>query len=258
MTRVTLDLFPADTASTPSGDGVRELTVSDRWNTPVGTPNGGYVLATMLRGLGEELGSDQPLVAAISYLAPARPGPALLRTSTLRTGRRLSTGTAELVSGDRTTAHLVASFGERAGTSLELGSAPDLAPPDECLDPFGGKRPGAGLMERVEYRMPHQGAGGAGDPTYRLWQRMAGERVPDLFALAFLVDSCPPPVLEVSPGGSVTVQLTVHLHRVPVTPWVATVVSTRHVAGGYHEEDCELWDEEGNLLAQSRQLGILL
>lgn len=258
MSHVTEDLYPTDTASVPSGDGARDLTVTDRWNTPVGTPNGGYVLATMLRGLGEELGSDQPLVAAISYLSPARPGPARLRTSALKAGRRLSTGTAELVCGDRTVAHVTASYGDRVGASMELGTPPSLPRPDDCLDPFADARPDAGLMHRVEYRMPHQGAGGAGDPTYRLWQRMAGERVPDLYALAFLVDSCPPPVLEVSPGGSVTVQLTVHLHRVPVTPWVATVVSTRHVAGGYHEEDCELWDEDGNLLAQSRQLGILL
>ncbi len=258
MTGVTQDLFDVDTSSIARGDGVRDLVVSDRWNTPVGTPNGGYVLATMLRGLGDELGSDAPLVASVSYLSPARPGPAQLRTSVLKTGRRLQTGSAELVCDGRVAAHLVAGFGEREGTTLELGAPPALDAPDDCLDPFADARPDDGLLARVDYRFPHTGAGGAGEPTYRLWQRMADGRVPDLTALAFLVDSCAPPVTEVSPGGSVTVQLTVHLHRVPVSPWVATVVSTRHVVGGYHEEDCELWDEDGHLVAQSRQLGILL
>ena len=29
---------------------------------------------------------------------------------------------------------------------------------------------------------------------------------------------------------------------------------TRNVAGGYFEEDCEVWDSTGRLVAQSRQL----
>ena len=48
------DIYDLDTASVPRGDGVRDLTLTDRWNTPLGTPNGGYILAAMLRGLGEE------------------------------------------------------------------------------------------------------------------------------------------------------------------------------------------------------------
>ena len=55
-----------------------------------------------------------------------------------------------------------------------------------------------------------------------------------------------------------TVQLTVHLHRLPVPGWLATRLTTRHVINGFHEEDCELWDEDGNLVAQSRQFAILL
>lgn len=54
-----------------------------------------------------------------------------------------------------------------------------------------------------------------------------------------------------------TVQLTVHLHRRPAPGWIATRLTTRHIISGFHEEDCELWDSSGALVAQSRQLAIL-
>jgi hypothetical protein len=34
-------------------------------------------------------------------------------------------------------------------------------------------------------------------------------------------------------------------------------VSTRDVIDGYHEEDFEVWDSRGALVAQSRQLALL-
>ena len=49
------DIYDIDTASVPRGDGIRDLVLTDRWNTPLGKPNGGYILAAMLRGLGDEM-----------------------------------------------------------------------------------------------------------------------------------------------------------------------------------------------------------
>ena len=34
-------------------------------------------------------------------------------------------------------------------------------------------------------------------------------------------------------------------------------VATRFVIGGYHEEDFEIWDSTGVLVAQSRQIAVL-
>jgi Acyl-CoA thioesterase C-terminal domain len=34
-------------------------------------------------------------------------------------------------------------------------------------------------------------------------------------------------------------------------------VATRQVIGGYHEEDFEIWDATGTLVAQWRQLALL-
>jgi acyl-CoA thioesterase len=262
---MTDDIFDLDTASVPRGDGIRDVTLTDRWNTPLGTPNGGYLLATMLRGLHDELGADDPLVAAITYVSPPAPGPAEIRTETVRRGRRVQTGSASLWQGDRQVATMTASFGPRSGGPVtELGSAPLLPPPDRCADPLEHGMPADGLFGRVDYRLastPGWAAGTpSGDPSIDLWQRLHGGRAIDLPALALLCDSFAPPVLELGDGHqqSMTVQLTVFLHRVPRPGWIATRLTTRHVVNGFHDEDCELWDEDGNLVAQSRQLGILI
>ncbi len=256
------DIYDIDTASVPRGDGVRDLVLTDRWNTPLGKPNGGYILAAMLRGLREEIGADEPMVAAITYLASPDTGDAELRTSALRIGRRVQTGEASLWEGERHIAQLLASFGARTGgRTLELGAPPALPAPDECTDPRGEGMPAGGIFDRVDYRLatrPGWADGTpSGDPTVELWQRLAGGREIDMPGLAFLCDAYAPPVMEIGEFQSMTVQLTVHMHRRPVPGWIATRLTTRHVINGYHEEDCELWDEAGNLVAQSRQLAIL-
>lgn len=260
-----IDIYDVDTASVPRGDGVRDLTLTDRWNTPLGKPNGGYLLAAMLRGLGDEIGAADPMVASISYLSSPEAGPAELRTNAVRMGRRVQTGTAQLWSGGRQVADLTASFGPRPehGLTHELGTPPALPPPERCADPRDHGMPDGGLFDRVDYRMASVPGWSVGTPSGRpsidLWQRLAGGRAIDLPALAFLCDSFAPPVLELGDHlQSMTVQLTVHLHRVPRPGWIATRLSTTHVVGGFHDEDCELWDEDGNLVAQSRQLAILL
>lgn len=257
------DYYAIDTASVPRGNGIRDLTLTSRWNTPLGKPNGGYILAAMLRGLGEEMKADDPMVASISYLKSPEPGAGELHTKSLRHGRRVQTGEVTLEQNGVNVAHLVANFGPRGeGRSHELGTVPRLPPPDACVDPRTQGMPEDGIFSRVDYRLASRPgwADGLpnGDPTVELWQRLAGGREIDFPALAFLVDSYAPPVMEIGEFQSMTVQLTVHLHRLPVPGWLATRLTTRHVVNGFHEEDCELWDEAGNLVAQSRQFAILL
>lgn len=259
------DTFLEDTSSRPSGAGRRALTLTDRWNTPLGKPNGGYLLAAMLRGLAEEVPeAGAPLVAAISYLRSPDVGEAELETEVIRAGRKVQTATARLSQNGAEVAHLVANFAARAEEARreDFAEAPILPEPEACLDPLAeGMRP-EGIFGQVEYRLaaaPGWATGQpSGDPSVTLWQRLREGREIDFPALALLCDSFAPAVMEIGENVSMTVQLTVHLRRLPAPGWIATRLFTRHVSDGYHEEDCELWDSEGNLVAQSRQLAILL
>lgn len=264
------DHYLQDTTSTPYREGgLRLWHTTDRWNTPLGKPNGGYILASMLRAVTDELDVGRPLVTNLTYLASPEPDvDALISVGAVKLGRRIQTATAEAWQrGDdarRVWGHLTATFTrDHAGISHELGGPPDLPAPNDCVDPLTMGMAAEGLFGRIEYRFaqPPGWASGApnGDPTVEMWQRLAGGREIDWPALGQLVDSAPPPVLELGAHVSMTVELTVHYHRLPRPgSWVASRFTTRHVVDGFHEEDGELWDEEGNLLAQSRQLAILL
>ena len=64
-------------------------------------------------------------------------------------------------------------------------------------------------------------------------------------------------MLDVGARGSATMELTVHVRARPRPGWLACRTQTRHVIGGYHEEDFEIWDSAGQLVAQSRQFALL-
>lgn len=259
------DFYPRDTIASPADDGSLTIGVTDRWNTPLGKPNGGWVLATMLRTAMDHTDVGRPVVASITYFASPEPGTtATLSCAPIKLGRRIQTVDVDMVCGDRPLARMTASFArEHDGPRQELGAPPELPAPESLPDPRTMDVPTDGLFGRVEFRMP-QVPGWAvgepnGDPTIVAWQRLDGGTPVDWPALGLLSDSLPPPVLEPGHLTSMTVQLTVHFHRLPAPgTWVASRFSTRHVAGGFHEEDGELWDQQGNLLAQSRQLAILL
>lgn len=266
---MTDDFFATDTQSTGrlDGSGIRDLAITDRWNTPLQKPNGGYILALMLRGLAEEVSaggrSAAPIVASISYFKASAPGPAELHASVLRAGRRVQTGEAMLMQGDAKIAHLVASFGDRdGGHTQELGTPPALPAPADCVDAWGGVKPAMSIAERIDYRLPAVPGWvtgkPSGDPTAEVWMRLAGGRDADVFATALLVDGFAPPIFELGNFPSLTIQLTVHFHGTPAPGWIAARLTTRHVINGHHEEDCELWDSTGRLVAQSRQLALLL
>ena len=52
-------------------------------------------------------------------------------------------------------------------------------------------------------------------------------------------------------------ELTVHVRAVPVGTRVACVFKSRIIQGGLIEEDGEIWDQAGNLVAISRQMALL-
>ncbi|WP_367128147.1 thioesterase family protein [Saccharothrix sp. HUAS TT1] len=257
--------WDTDTRVDATGDGRFAAHLTDRWGSAGGRPNGGYLVAFCLRALGEVLPHPDPLVVGAHYLRPGVVGPARVDTEPVRAGRRISTGEARLTCGDREVLRVVASYadlGASSGRTLVLGEAPDLPPPDECVDAYGGLRlPGVTVADRVELRAPEPHGWTRGKPTgaprTEFWLRFADGRPADTASLATLVDAAAPAVLELGETDSATVELTVHIRARPAAGWLAARVTTRHLAGGYHEEDVELWDATGRLVAQSRQLALL-
>lgn len=260
--------FDRDTEVEAVSEHRSTLTISDRWNALGDRVNGGYLMAVCLAALRREVPLPDPLVVSAFFLRPAAAGPVEIATELVRPGRRIATGEAQLRQGGKEIVRLVASFTDFAATPdgrrLELGAKPELPPPDACVDPIAGRSPlrRPGIANQVEWRAVEPPGWvlkrPGGDPTLTMWMRWRDGRPTDVASLPLFVDALPPPVLDLGETGSSTVELTVHVRGVPAPGWVAGRSTTRHVGGGYHEEDFEIWDETGGLVAQSRQLAILL
>lgn len=51
--------------------------------------------------------------------------------------------------------------------------------------------------------------------------------------------------------------MTTHVRGIPEPGWLRCKFTTRFITGGVLEEDGEVWDSTGRLVAQSRQLALM-
>lgn len=259
--------FDRDTRVEKLADGEFTATLTDAWTTFTSHPNGGYVLGAALSALRQNLSQPDPLVVSAFFLRPASPGQAGVRTEVMREGRRTATGQAVLEQGGKEVVRATATYGDLSpdpdARVLCLDEPPNLPPPEECAVPPEFDRPeGLGIAHSVAYRYPARPGwlegNKDGHPHAEFWMRFADGREADTHALVSMVDFAPPAVLEIGEFSTVTVELSVHVRARPAPGWLACRVFTKHVAGGLHEEDMEIWDARGTLVAQCRQLAMLL
>ena len=257
--------FDADTSVSASGalPGSFAASLSGRWDGTNGAVNGGYMLAVCARALGLVMPFPDPIVVSGFFLRPGAAGPAVVRTSVARSGRTTAFGDAVLSQDGKDVVRASAAFAALSDSAPVFvdGAPPRLPAPTECVGvPVGSFGP-ATIAERIEFRsaaLPGWFRGApTGRPASEFWMRFADGREADLYSLPLLVDSTAPSVLELGMT-STSVQLTVYLRAHPAPGWLACRAATRFVSGGYHEEDFEVWDSAGALVAQSRQLAKIL
>ncbi|MFC8005038.1 thioesterase family protein [Streptomyces olivaceus] len=262
--------FDRDTAVTRRGPGVYDIDLSAGWSI-LGAVNGGYLLAVLGRALGDALPHADPFTVSAHYLTASRPGPAVVRTEAVRTGRTLSTGQASLFQYDDEgneveRIRVLASYGDLdalPGDVRTSAEPPAIPPAEQCFGPEDGPDPldgGSAITERLRLRLDPATLGWAlGKPSgrgeMRAWFGLADGRDADPFSLLLAVDALPPTAFELGLMGWVpTVELTVHVRCRPAPGPLRVSITTRNLAGGFLEEDAEVWDSADRLVAQSRQL----
>jgi hypothetical protein len=87
------------------------------------------------------------------------------------------------------------------------------------------------------------------------WTRHTDGSDPDALSLLMFADAFPPPVFTVyGPRHWVpTLELTVQVRARPAPGPLQVQLASRHMTRGVIEEDGELWDSDGRLVAISRQ-----
>jgi hypothetical protein len=269
-------------AVTPLDDGDFAADLDGGWVVGGGV-NGGYLLAVIgnaVRTRLEDSGHVDPFSVSAHYLTASVPGPAVVETSIVRAGGRFSTVAATLVQhvdgvrtprisalatyGDLDTAHDAATDAAAAALHLAL-PVPDLPPREQCLlssDAPEDIKKMAPLLDRFGTLLdPATAMWAIGKPSrngvIQGWFELADHRPLDPIALLMVVDALPPVTFDLGmPGWAPTLELTAHVRARPAPGWAVVRHCTRTVAGGLFEEDCEVWDSTGRLVAQSRQLAL--
>ncbi|MEW2132108.1 thioesterase family protein [Streptomyces sp. NPDC005435] len=262
--------FDRDTEVVRREPGVYDIDLSAGW-TIINAVNGGYLLAVLGRALADTLPHPDPFTVSAHYLTASQPGPAVVRTETVRTGRTLSTGQASLFQYDADgneveRIRVLASYGDLGALPDDVRTTavpPVIPPPARCLGPEDGPAPvegGSAITDRLMLKLDPATLGWAlgapsGKGEMRAWFGLADGRDADPLSLLLTVDALPPTAFEIGLTGWVpTVELTVHVRRRPAPGPLRVSITTRNLAGGFLEEDAEVWDSEDRLVAQSRQL----
>jgi acyl-CoA thioesterase len=256
--------FSQASAVTPAATGfVGEI--FDGWGV-AGNANGGYLMAMAARAMAAAADRPHPIAINAHFLSPGRPGKVHIQTSISKVGRRFSTVRGTLSSSDRPLLELLGSFGDLGGIEgpqLVDAQPPELPPPEDCVrhlpGPSGFPPP---LLAQVDLRLHPEDATfvegkPSGRPLFRGWLRIPDEPI-DAFALLLAVDIFPPTVFNANlpMRWTPTVELSAHVRGIPVGGWLRCRFSTRFISGGMLEEDAEIWDDSGRLVAQSRQLAL--
>jgi len=252
------------------GDGRLRADIAPGWDIR-GNPHGGYLLSMVVAAGVGAIEQNDPISVAANYLAPPRFGEADLVTEVIRAGRRQSTVEVRLGQAGTECVRAVITYGTLSDESPTLwGSdvvAPPLPTPDRCADLQAVIREegeDVRLHERVELRLhPETGwirGKPSGVPQFDGWLRFVDGREPDPLALLLYSDGFPPSIFEavgLDVGHVPTVQLTTHLFARPAPGWVQARFRTRVRGGGFVDEDGELWDSTGRLVATTRQLALV-
>jgi acyl-coenzyme A thioesterase PaaI-like protein len=247
-----------------TGEATWAVEIAAGWDI-MGNADGGYTLAIAARAASEAAGRPDPVTVTAHYLAPARVGPADVEARVVRRGGRFATVSALLSSAEGPLLALLGTFGELGGyQGPERVEAvpPDLPPPEECRRVVPSDSFPPPFMGQVDLRLdPAEDAFGAGSGPPRVsgWFRFPDDERIDTLGLLVAVDAFPPTVFRSGlPLGWVpTVELTAHIRARPAPGWLRCAFTTRFITGGFLEEDGEVWDGTGRLVAQSRQLALL-
>lgn len=270
--------FSGGTNATLIGDGRYAVDLDRRWWIERG-PNGGYVAAILLRALTQTVDdpSRVPRSFVTHYLAPPSEGPAEVHTTIERVGRQLSFVAARMVQGTKLLATSSAVFAAAVSTPDEtafndgisppvLLDGPPMHPPAEVSMLPGG--PDIPMRHRYQTqwaigeRPPAESRSGELGGWIRL-DPSEGPYEPDHVLVAAMTDAWIPPLFTRirMMVGIPTIDLTIHFrarHIATTDGWFFTRFVSRMSAEGFVEEDGEVWNTSGELVAHSRQLSMVL
>ncbi|MEV5408362.1 thioesterase family protein [Thermopolyspora sp. NPDC052614] len=235
--------------------------------------HGGYLMAVMLRAVVDDSPHEHPVATSAQFLRVPKLGPATVRVDRIKSGRTTTVTRATMVQDDTpfltafvTTATLrpYDPGAEPDGLTWEAPARATMPPIEECRAlPAPKPESNMALNAQMELLFDPPTIGWltgepTGRPESRAYFRMAEPQDPDPFVLALAVDALPPVVFSAGARGwAPTVELTWYLRALPAPGPLVLIADGDLIAEGWFDENVEVRDSAGRLVAQSRQLARL-
>ncbi len=258
--------FEFDDATAVAHDG--SVVLPERWTMGPGFAHGGYLMSVALAAATEETHHPDPVTMSAHFVRPGKVGPAKVETTVIKAGRSLSTIRADVHQDDEVCVATLTTFGDLS-TATDIGyrsiEPPDLPPPDRCVAADPAKVPSIPRMVgNLDLRLTPESTGWAsGLPhdraTMEGWVSFRDGRPIDTLSLPMFADALPQPVLNVGVVAlwTPTIELTVHVRRRPTTERLGVAFRTQLLSGTYFESSGTLWNDDGTLVAMSRQIQLI-
>ena len=258
----------------PVSDNIFSFTPDSRYFVG-NTPHGGYLLALMNKAMTQVLPHPSAINSNVYYLDRTEPESAELHVEVFRISKGSSMGQVKLVQNNKITclySALCSDFDHMKGYSGLSTPLPEIMK----------------TVKEDDFKVMHYENLGLGStpafiqqlnmsvhPDHAWWDRdissdAAEARcsayleleggIADTFVLSYLADILPPVVQNKygSLGWIPTLALTCNIRQLPQTNLLFIDGLAKDISNGYFEQDCYIWDMNGNLVATSRQLAKIL
>ncbi len=256
-----MHLFDSDISIAPMASGRFRTTISGNWSVN-GTPNGGYLLAILARAMLQHSDKQSTPILTANYISRTTPGEGELAVETLSRSKQFNRLQAALIQEGTERIRAFGTFAIEPDACLIQryeAPPPSVAPPEQCVQVPA--MPEYSVFENLEVRLDPSCAGWMENrlsekSEHKGWLRFPDKRGFDIFGVALAADAFPPAVL--SSQGMVawvpTLEFSVNIRNVTQTPWLKCRFRTRFINCGLLEEDGEIWNENDELIALSRQI----
>ena len=241
------------------------------------TPHGGYLMALMHKALTNILPHSTAISSSVQYLDRIDAKPFELEVDVFKKSRGSSSGIVKLKQDNK----ICTTFTGTCSDFEFMKGYDDLQTPLPKIFNDSNKKD----YVNMNYDKISQGFTPAFiqqlecliHPDHAWWNREAKQNnqdnearcsaflemeggKPDQFCLSFYSDILPPVVSnKYGPLGWIpTITLTTHIRQLPTTSEVYADFKASDINKGYFEQDCNIWDLDGNLVASSRQLTRIL
>ena len=239
------------------------------------TPHGGYLMAVMHKALTRILPHSTAISSSVQYLDRIDAKTFELEVETFKTSRGSSSGIVKLKQDDKictTFTGTCSDFEFMKGYDGLQKPLPNIFNESDKKDYIKmnydkiSKGFTPAFIQQLECLI---------HPDHAWWNRDSNDKnnearcsaflemqggIPDQFCLSFYSDILPPVVSnKYGPLGWIpTITLTTHIRQLPSTSELYADFRATDINKGYFEQDCNIWDLNGNLVASSRQLTRIL